>query len=139
MADLAERVLDLIREAMADQGDVGIYDGKLPAVASRPKRMVLVHVPPGRRESGTVGGQADRRHLPWQVTCISTAKDPQGLPHAAWEARWMAARIRDHLVTRRLAPNGSLIRHTLSARSGEADLTVSSQAAEIYDQYEAHA
>lgn len=113
-----------------------VYDGKVPVVGRRPGRFVVVYIPTGTREAGNVGGVADRRRLSWQVTSLATADDPAKVADIAWQARWAATRIRDHLITSRVAPAGSLIDNVLSTVQGSDDQLVTTQAVGIVDQYE---
>lgn len=132
--DAADRILELVREAVPN---LTVYDGKAPPVGERPGRFVVVYIPPGTREAGNVGGVADRRRLSWQVTSLATADDPAKINDIAWQARWAATRIRDHLVKSRVTPAGSLIGNVLSTVQGQDDQLVTTQAVGIVDQYEA--
>ncbi|MFK5691281.1 hypothetical protein ACI3EY_16610 [Ornithinimicrobium sp. LYQ92] len=132
--DAADRVLTLVREAVPT---LTVFDSKVPSVDQRPSRFVVVYIPPGLREAGNVGGVADRRRVTWQVTSLATGDDPGKINDLAWQARWAATKIRDHLVANRITPSGSLIGHTLSTRQGDDDQLVTTQAVGMVDQYEA--
>lgn len=132
--DPAEAILALVRAAVPD---LTVFDGKVPPVAQRPGRFLVVYMPPGVREAGNAGDRADRVRISWQVTSLATADDPTKLKDIAWQARWAAARVRDHLVANRLTPAGSKVRHTLSSRQGDDDQLVTTQAFGVVDQYEA--
>lgn len=132
--DTADRILELVREAVPS---LTVYDGKVPPVSQRPGRFVVVYIPPGVREAGNVAAVADRQRVSWQVTSLATGDDPAKINDLAWQARWAARRIRDHLVASRLHPAGSKVRHTLSSRQGDDDQLVTTQAVGMVDQYEA--
>lgn len=135
--DAADRILELVREALAATPDVAVYDGKVPPVEKRPQRFAVVYVPPGVREAGTVGGQTDRLSISWQVTSLATADNPAAIEYIAWQARNTATRVRDYLVARKVTPAGSRITNTLFTVQGQDDQLVTTQAAGVVAQYEA--
>lgn len=132
--DAADRIIELVREAVPT---LTVYDGKVPPVAARPGRFVVVYLAPGVRERGNVGGRADRQRLSWQTSSMATADDPAKVQDIAWQARWASRRIRDYLIERRVHPAGSLIEHEMNTAQGTDDQLVTTVAVGIVDQFSA--
>lgn len=135
--DLADRIVELVREAVPG---VTVFDGDVPpADAARPDRYVVLWVPAGVREGRSVGPTHDRTRFHFRVTCAAYGDTIAEREHLAWQARWMASRIRDHLTRNRLTVGGTLIRHDDSQPPTRDEAVVARTALFATDGYTARA
>lgn len=122
--DYPKEVLRLVREVVgAVAPEATVFDGQPAAkLEDRPERHVIVDISVPVRDDTAVAdsGAADEAaNVSWRVRVIVRSGKSYTQEDAAWAARWLSKKIRDHLRRRKLRPGGGLIEH--EAQTGMSD------------------
>lgn len=124
--DYPAEVLRLVREAA---GNVVVFDG-MPAekLEDRPERHVIVDVSTPVADDSAVAPSFASENVVWRVRTIVRSGASYTQEDAAWGARWLSQRIRDHLVQQKLRPGGGRISHEYQSAISDDQAIVSHSA-----------